>query len=229
MNCVIIDDEPYAQALIKEHVSTIDDVFILGVFYKPMEALKMIENTDVHIVFLDINMPGLNGLDLAKLIPDRIRIIFTTAYAKYAVDSYSVNALDYLLKPISLEQVENAISKARAYFELKESKANNKDFLLVKSEYKQLKIGFNEIMYVQNIKDYVRFYLTNGSKIMSLMSLKSLEETLPKYQFMKVHRSYIVGRIHVQGMRKNKLMIEQYEIPVSDRYKKEVKSLISVY
>jgi DNA-binding LytR/AlgR family response regulator len=226
MNCIIIDDEPYAQALIKEHVSAIPDVYILGVFFKPLEALKMIENTDVHIVFLDINMPGLNGLELAKLIPEHIRIIFTTAYAKYAVDSYAVNALDYLLKPISLEQVENAVSKAKAYLKLKEATVLDSDFLLVKSEYKQLKVSFNEIMYIQNIKDYVRFYLTNGNKIMSLMSLKSLEETLPKYQFMKVHRSYIVGRIHVQGIIKNKLIIQQYEIPVSERYKKEVRSLI---
>ncbi|UTW66454.1 response regulator transcription factor [bacterium SCSIO 12643] len=224
MNCVIVDDEPYAQALIQEHVSAISDVFVRGVFFNPIKALEFVHNNDIQIIFLDINMPEISGMELAESIPEDTRIIFTTAYAEYAVKSYSVNALDYLMKPINFEQVEGAIQKARVYFNLK-YQSDESDYIYVKSEYKQVKIYFNEILYVQNIKDYVRFYLSNGNKIMSLMSLKSLETTLPDH-FIKVHRSFIVNKRKVGEISTNKLKIDQYEIPVSERHRKIVKSLV---
>jgi len=226
MNCVIIDDEPYAQALIQEHVSAITDVCVKGVFSNPQKALDYVKNNDIQIVFLDINMPEINGMKLAKSIPERTRIIFTTAYAKYAVESYSVNALDYILKPISFEQVDGAIQKARTYFDVKtQLDETESKYIYVKSEYKQVKIYFDEILYIQNIKDYVRFYLNNGTKIMSLMSLKSLESMLPDI-FIKVHRSFIINRDRIDEISSTKLKISKYEIPVSERYRKEVKSLI---
>lgn len=226
MNCVIIDDEPYAQALIQEHVSAFIDVCVKGVFGNPQEALDYVKNNDIQIVFLDINMPEINGMKLAKSIPQRTRIIFTTAYAKYAVESYSVNALDYILKPISFEQVDGAVQKARTYFDAKtQLDETESKYIYVKSEYKQVKIYFDEILYVQNIKDYVRFYLNTGTKIMSLMSLKSLELMLPDV-FIKVHRSFIINRDRIDEISSTKLKISKYEIPVSERYRKDVKSLI---
>jgi len=176
------------------------------------------------IILLDIQMPEISGIEFAKILPKETRIIFTTAFNQYAIDGYSVNALDYLLKPISYVDFMTAVSKAMDYFSfIRKQETYKKDrFMFVKSEYKLIRVPLDNILYIEGLKDYIRIYLENGAKIMSLMNMKKLEEYLPTPEFMRTHRSYIVHMTKINSVDHFRIVFGEDYLPISDTYKENV-------
>ena len=223
LRCCVVDDEPLAGQLIASYIEKTPFMELVGVFTSAQEAIKTIFNEDIDIVFLDIQMPQLNGIEFAKIIPQTCRIILTTAYDSYAIQGFKVNALDYLLKPVNYEEFIDAANKALKWAELnKKSLANSsyKDFIIVKSEYKLIQIPISDILFVEGLKDYVKIYVDNEQKsIMTLMSMKTIERHLPMSQFLRVHRSFIVNTCKIKTIERNRIIFGNHYIPVSESYK----------
>lgn len=219
LNCIIIDDEELARALLKSYVDKLDFLISIGEFENPLEALSMLKTERIDVIFLDIQMPQLRGTDFAKLVPAQTRIIFTTAYSEYALNGFELNAIDYLLKPITFERFLTAVSKVQSTSEVNSNTAKT---ITVKSGYDLHKVNLADIQYIKSDSEYVTFYTVNG-KIMVYQSLKSLEDSLPESQFMRVHRSYIINKAKVTGLKGRDLLLSGNIIPVSDRYYETVK------
>ena len=222
INCIIIDDEELARVLLQSYVEKTPFLELKGVYENPVEALTALKDCDIDVIFLDIQMPEIKGTDFAKLIPNGTRFIFTTAYSEFALEGYSLNALDYLLKPITYERFLEAASK------LNESGSNtiNDQSITIKSGYDLHKIKLNDIVYIESDSEYVNFHINNGKKIMSYQSLKSLEKTLPKDIFMRVHRSYIINKNMVTSLKGKDLVLNGKSIPVSTTYYDNVKETL---
>ncbi|MDE6492902.1 MAG: LytTR family DNA-binding domain-containing protein, partial [Lactobacillus sp.] len=195
IKCLVVDDEPLAAALISSYVSKTPFLELIAEVYDSEQALEIMRTSNVELVFMDIKMPHLSGMQLARLIPQNIRVIFTTAYSDHAVEGFRVNALDYLLKPISYEEFLQSAMRAQSTMSLVNSSTTAANgFLTVKSEYRLVRMPFSEIEYIEGLKDYVKIFLSDESKpVLSLMSMKGLEELLPASNFMRVHRSFIVN------------------------------------
>ncbi|TWP22830.1 response regulator transcription factor [Apibacter muscae] len=227
ISCIIVDDEPMALQLIENYVNQTAYLELIGKFNNAIEVLDFINKQKVDLIFLDIQMPELNGLQLAETIKDHTKIIFTTAFDQYALEGYKVNALDYLLKPFDYKEFILAANKAKEWFELIHakdqkgvSKRQSPEYFFVKSEYRQIKISFHKILYIESLKDYVKIWLKDEPKpILTLMSLKKLEEELPKDRFMRVHRSFIISLEHIQSIEKNQVIIHQQHITISEQHK----------
>lgn len=219
LNCIIIDDEELARALLKSYVDKLDFLISKGEFENPLEALSILKTESIDVIFLDIQMPQLRGTEFAKLVPAQTRIIFTTAYSEYALDGFELNAIDYLLKPITFERFLTAVNKVQSNSEVNSNVAQT---ITLKSGYDLHKLNFADINYIKSDSEYVTFYTVNG-KIMVYQSLKSLEDSLPASQFMRVHRSYIINRTKVTGLKGRDLVIATAKIPVSDSYYENVK------
>ena len=224
ITCLIADDEPMALSLIESYVLKTPFLELKAKCNSAIEAMQVLEEQkDIDLFFRDIQMPDLTGLEFSKLLPQSSRVIFTTAFDQYAIDGYKVNALDYLLKPFDYTEFLNASSKARNYFESQPtaSKAEKKqEFFFVKSEYKQIKINFSEILYIEGLKDYVKIYLKDNPKpILTLMSLKKLEEELPSDNFMRIHRSYIIALDKIEAIERNHIVIGKEQIVIAPNYK----------
>ena len=193
------------------------------------EAIKTIREKKIDLIFLDIQMPEISGLEFARIIGEETRIVFTTAFSQYAIEGYKVNALDYLLKPISFEKFLEVAKKALDYFETKNKSLTMKQdrFIFVKSEYKLQKVCFDDILYIEGVKDYVKFYIADGSKnIMSLMNMKKVEEFLPYPEFMRIHRSYIVHMPKVSLIDRFRIVMGEQYLPISESYKDNVQKYI---
>ena len=223
---LIADDEPMALNLIESYVLKTPFLELKAKCNSAIEAMQVLEEQkDIDLFFLDIQMPDLTGLEFSKLLPQNSRVIFTTAFDQYAIDGYKVNALDYLLKPFDYNEFLNASTKARNYFESQHpvsvSKPEKKqEFFFVKSEYKQIKINFSEILYIEGLKDYVKIYLKDNPKpILTLMSLKKLEEELPSENFMRIHRSFIIGLDKIETIERNHIVIGKEQIAIAPNYK----------
>lgn len=226
ITCLIADDEPMALNLIESYVLKTPFLELKAKCNSAIEAMQVLEEQkDIDLFFLDIQMPDLTGLEFSKLLPQNSRVIFTTAFDQYAIDGYKVNALDYLLKPFDYNEFLNASTKARNYFESRKpvpiSKPEKKqEFFFVKSEYKQIKINFSEILYIEGLKDYVKIYLKDNPKpILTLMSLKKLEEELPSENFMRIHRSFIIGLDKIEAIERNHIVIGKDQIAIAPNYK----------
>ncbi|WP_313100444.1 LytTR family DNA-binding domain-containing protein [Epilithonimonas sp.] len=226
ITCLIADDEPMALNLIESYVLKTPFLELKAKCNNAIEAMQILEeDKDIDLFFLDIQMPDLTGLEFSKLLPQNSRVIFTTAFDQYAIDGYKVNALDYLLKPFDYNEFLNASTKARNYFESQQSVSASKtekkqEFFFVKSEYKQIKINFSEILYIEGLKDYVKIYLKDNPKpILTLMSLKKLEEELPSAQFMRIHRSYIIALDKIEAIERNHIVIGKEQIAIAPNYK----------
>jgi len=183
-----------------------------------------LENQPVDVIFLDIQMPELDGLEFSQLVTPQTRIIFTTAFSEYAVDGYKVNALDYLLKPISYADFLASAKKALNWFDMAKKAAQNEEkertSLFVKSDYKLVQILFDDILYIEGLKDYIKIYVKNETRpIITLMSLKNMEDTLPSDRFLRVHRSYIVQKNKIENINKNRITIAGYEISIGETYR----------
>ena len=222
LNCIIIDDEPLAADLLASYAKKTLFLNLIGVFNSAVEGVKAIRENMVDLIFLDIQMPELSGLEFAKILPKETKIIFTTAFSQYAIDGYKANAIDYLMKPISYDDFLDASNRALDWFQTTHQveNASTDRFIFVKSEYKLVKIMFDDILYIEGVKDYVKIYLNNDHKpIMTLMNMKKIEESLPKPEFMRIHRSYIVHMKKIDGIDRFRVVIGDAVLPISDSYK----------
>ncbi len=220
LNCIIIDDEELARTLLKTYVNKLDFIVSKGEFENPLEALSLLKSEAIDVIFLDIQMPQLKGTDFAKMVAPTTRIIFTTAYSEYALDGYELNAVDYLLKPITFERFLTAVNKVQT--PIKNSTYNSAQTITIKSGYDLHKVHLSEICYIKSDSEYVTFYLEE-KKIMAYQSLKSLGNSLPSDMFMRVHRSYIINKNKVQSLKDKDVIIQGERIPVSATYFDTVK------
>lgn len=239
LNCIAVDDEPLALGLVAAFIEKTPFLQLVGKFSSAVEALDVIHQQQVDIVFLDIQMPDLTGIELARVIekagPGAPRIIFTTAFNQYALDGFRVDALDYLLKPFNYEEFLRAASKAKTYVELVRKAAQTAapietkdEYLFLKVEYQLVRIAYDDILYMEGLKDYVKVHLKSDTKpVLSLTSLKALEEKLPVSRFMRIHRSFIVNLDQIGAVTRNSIQIGNTTIPVSDQYKEIFSQFLS--
>lgn len=218
LKCLVVDDEELARVLLKTHIEKVDFLTLVGSTENPIEALQILQNQEVDLLFLDIQMPELSGINVAKIVKPKTEVIFTTAYSQYAIDGFNLNVLDYLLKPITFERFKQAIDKAKEYFQIQ----HQEDTITIKSGYDLHKIRLNDILFIEGSSEYVTFQTTE-LRIMSYQTLKSLEINLPQKQFMRIHRSFIINKDKVKALKGKQILIENHKIPVSDTYLENVR------
>lgn len=224
IECLVVDDEPLAAALISSYVERTPFLHLAGVCNSAEDALNTLSGNCIDLVFLDIRMPGLSGMQLARIIPSQTRIVFTTAYSDHAVEGFRVNALDYLLKPVSYEEFLEAAMKAKNLINpelIRQARQapSPKSHILIKSEYRLLRIPLDKIIYIEGLKDYVKIHVEHEQNpVLSLMSIKSLEDELPE-NFMRIHRSFIVNIERVKVIERNTVILAGRAIPISESYR----------
>lgn len=227
IKCVIVDDEPLALKLIEGYVDKTPFLQLVAKCRNAIEAMKVLEQHTVDLVFLDIQMPNLNGMEFSHIIKNDVKIIFTTAFEKYAIEGYKVNAIDYLLKPFDYDEFLQASLKANNQIK-NNYKSNSDDYILLKTDYKVKQIALKDILYIEGIKDYIKIHRTeNQSVIISLMSMKAMEEKLPAHYFMRVHRSFIVNLNQIKTIEKSRIIFGETYIPVSDKYKNNFQTFLN--
>ncbi|MCM1504710.1 MAG: LytTR family DNA-binding domain-containing protein [Muribaculum sp.] len=231
LRCVVVDDEPLAQDLIASYIEKTPFMDLIGKFNSAQDAVKTILESNIDIVFLDIQMPQLSGMEFARILPPSCRVVFTTAYDRYAIEGFKLNALDYLMKPISYEEFINSANRALEWVELRrkaEAAMTDKQYLIVKSEYKYIQIPVKDILFIEGLKDYVKIYLEDEkTPVTTLMSMKSLEKFLPETEFMRVHRSFIINTTKLRVIERNRIVFGSHYIPVSESYKQAFTNYIS--
>lgn len=225
MNCIIVDDEPLAREAMQILIEQYDDLNLIGSFNSANTAAKFIESSSVNLIFLDIQMPGVNGIEFAKTIKKDTFVIFTTAFSEFALDSYEVDAIDYLIKPVKFERFQKAVDKAFTYSKLIDSELNNnaiedftEEYFFVKADRKMFKVYFNEIQFVEGLKDYVVIH-TENQKIITAMNIKTIFEHLPKSIFVRVSKSYIINSKSIESVDNNTVYIGKNEIPIGNIYR----------
>ena len=231
ISCAIIDDEPLAAGLLESYARKTPYLQLVGTYNSAILAMKDLRDNPVQLLFLDIQMPELSGVEFAKILPKDTRVIFTTAFPQYAVEGYKVNALDYVLKPISYEDFLKSTDKALEWFSIiQRQDAYRRDrFMFVKTDYKLQRVNLDDILFIEGLKDYVRFYLKDGEKVMSLMSMKKLEEYLPRPEFLRTHRSYIVHMTETPLVDRFRIVFGENYIPVSENYKDDVQNYFDIH
>lgn len=220
VSCIIIDDEPLAREGLKDYVEKVSLLNLVGDFKNAKEARKFLEEHPVDLMFLDINMPKLSGIDFLKSLTEPPKVIFTTAYREFATESYDLDGIDYLLKPISFERFFKAVNKVFELFQPR-SEPESQDHFFVKVDGIIKRVMNEEVCYIEGMKDYVKIYLNNGSTLMTLLSLKQMELALPQ-GFMRVHRSFIVSLDKVEEIAGNLLKIGSAEVPMAPNLRSEV-------
>jgi len=225
MKCIIVDDEPIARRGMEKLVAQVASLKLAGSFENAGTASAYLENHAVDLVFLDIRMPGMNGIEFAKGMSKTTLIIFTTAFAEFALDSYEVDAVDYLVKPIRPERFRRAVEKAEAYLAMLVSEERNtnieqveNDFIFIKSDRRFFRVGFADILFIEGLKDYVVIQ-TEGQRLITHMNLKTIHEMLPQSRFLRVNRSYIVNKDRISSFSNNDVFINQYEIAIGNFYR----------
>lgn len=225
MNCIIIDDEPLAREAIEMLIDQTDGLDLISSFSSPGAAIKLIESHTIELIFLDIQMLGVNGIEFARTLPKDIFVIFTTAYSEFAIDSYEVDAIDYLVKPVELERFQRAVEKARLYSRLlKADVAHNSveriadDFFFVKADRRVFKVYFDDILFIQGLKDYVVMH-SGHQKIITAMNIKTIYDQLPKDRFVRVSKSYVINAKHIGSVDNNTVYIGANEIPIGNIYR----------
>lgn len=237
MRCIIIDDEPLALDLLEDDISKIPFLTLTQKFQSPFEALDTLKSGEVDLLFLDIQMPDITGLEFLKSLEKKPLVIFTTAYDQYALEGYNLDVIDYLLKPIPFERLLKAAGKAQDLFKAQnlgyttpEEGASTvgafPDYIFVKSGYDILKVTIADIQFIEGLKDYVKIYLPT-QPILTLLNLKTIVEKLPPKKFVRVHRSYIVALDKINAIRKNKIIIGNKEIPIGEHYKEDFFDMIN--
>jgi len=223
IKCLAIDDEPLALEQISIYIDKTPFLEKVALCQSSYDAIEFLSANEVDLMFVDINMPDINGIDLVKSLAKKPQIIFTTAYSEYAIEGFKVDAIDYILKPISYNNFLKAANKAFSWFELNqkqpETLQTTLDSLFVKSEYKLIKIMLSEIKYIESANEYIQIHLDNKKPITTLIRLKNLDNQLPKNRFMRVHRSFIVNLEKVNIIDRNRIVFDNVYIPVGDQYK----------
>ena len=231
---IALDDEPLALKLVTEYIQKTPFLELVNTFDNPMDAIDFLVDENVDLILLDIQMPDLSGIEFTKVLQNAPKIIFTTAYERYAIEGFKVNAVGYLLKPFSYQEFLIAVQKARKLIDMEQEHAvfpimeANNQFLFLKSEYKIRRINFNDILYIEGQKDYVKVYLYSEDKpILSLNSVKSLEQKLPEEKFMRVHRSFIVNLNRIEVIERSRIVFGKTFIPISDQYKDKFQEFLN--
>ncbi|EFK33809.1 Sensory transduction protein lytR [Chryseobacterium gleum] len=227
MNCIIVDDEPLARSEMRSLISEISGIDILSEFSSAPSALEFLKDNEVDLIFLDIEMPMVTGLEFAEMLPKKSLIIFTTAYSQYALKSYELEAVDYLLKPIDPQRLEKAIDKAILYTELLSKdtvkntvESNTADFLFIKAERRFYKINFSDIKFIEGLKDYVVIH-TKHQKLITAMNLKTIHQKISGETFIRVSKSYVVNMNYIDSFDNHNIYIEDSEIPLGEVYRSE--------
>ncbi|HRI22687.1 MAG TPA: response regulator transcription factor [Panacibacter sp.] len=231
LRCLAIDDEPLALELLEDNISKVSYLQLVASCSNPLEAMKVLQEESIDLIFLDIQMPGLTGLQFIQSITQRPMFILITAYEKYALDGYSLDVVDYLVKPVALERFIKACNKAWELHQLKTKSATGSitapaNYFFINVDYSMLKVVFADIIYIEGLKDYIKINLKSTSKpIIARMSMKAMEEQLPSSIFIRVQKSFIISKDYVTAIRKNSIFIGNIEIPVGDNYKDAVAAL----
>jgi DNA-binding LytR/AlgR family response regulator len=240
IKCIIVDDEFPARILLKEFIEKVPNLELVGNFKSGLEALPVIQNGGIDLMFLDIQMPDITGVNFLKMLTHKPLVVFTTAYSEYAIESYQLDVLDYLLKPFSFDRFMQAVGKAMLRLapapqpvtlkteQTEDELSPMKDLMLVKADHKIHRIKYNSIIYIEGLREYVTIFCENGEKIITLESLRNLEATLPTNMFMRIHKSYIVRIDKIKALYGSQLKIEgvQTYIPIGKSYKDMVQKTL---
>jgi DNA-binding LytR/AlgR family response regulator len=231
IRCLAIDDEPLALQQISGYIKKTPFLELAGKCESALAAIEVIAEIPVDLMYVDINMPDLSGMDFIKTLENPPKIVFVTAYSEYALEGFRVDAIDYLLKPISYVDFLRSANKVKTWFDTNHKKSDevrsNNDFLFIKSDYKLLRINFEDIKYIEGMSEYIKIHLTNDKPVMTLLSMKSIEDQLPSGRFMRVHRSYIVNLSKISVIERSRIIFDgKVYIPVSDQYKTNFQNYI---
>jgi DNA-binding LytR/AlgR family response regulator len=222
ITALAIDDEPLALNVIEAFCKKVDYLQLQRTFTKPTEGLKYLQRYPIDLVFLDVRMPALSGINLAKMIKQNTMVIFVTAHSEFALDSYELNAIDYLLKPVKFDRFEKAVEKAKEYLQYIQNKPSTTDQVLyVRSEFSMNKIQVADILYIEGLADYLRIHLKDRKSVVTRMTMKAITEKLPESDFMRVHRSYIIPVHKMLSVRNQVIFLPEIEIPIGKTYIKE--------
>lgn len=224
MNCIIVDDEPLAREAIEHLISTTPTLTLCATFNSARPASEYLNDHTVDLIFLDIRMPGITGIEFARTIPKTTLVIFTTAYTEYALDSYEVDAIDYLVKPVEIQRFQKAVEKAIAYHTLLQSdtktnlESTGEEYFFIKSDRRYFKVNFEDILFIEGLKDYVILQLAS-QRIVPRMNLKAITELLPAQNFIRVSKSYIVNTRHIDSFDNKDIFIGPHEIAIGNNYR----------
>lgn len=235
INCLIVDDEALARKLLQNYIEQMPYLALVGICKNPMEAMGVLQTTTVDLMFLDIQMPQITGISFLKSLQNKPYVIFTTAYEKYALEGYTLDVVDYLLKPFSFERFFQSINKVSERLQMPLQEPNfaaapiaesvAKDFILVKSEHRIHRLKFKDILYIQAMQSYVAFYLVEG-RILSLNTMKQLEIELPINQFIRIHKSYIVAIDKIALLENNQILVDKVKLPIGASYREVVMKML---
>ncbi|WP_190809698.1 LytTR family DNA-binding domain-containing protein [Flagellimonas sp. S3867] len=241
MTCIIIDDEPLAIDVLVDYCKKMDFIQLEGTFTNPLEAISIIKEKKLDLIFCDIDMPQISGIDFIKSLDNKPMFIFTTAYSQYAVEGFNLNAVDYLVKPIPYNRFIKAISRAQEILSYKKKPADSnvfpshgetnesQNYIFVKAEYESIKINLNEIEYIQGLKDYLKVHIAGSNKaILTLMSFKEILDKLPSNQFLRVHKSFVVNVTCIKTVQRNRIVINDVRIPIGESYKVSFFSMLGL-
>lgn len=241
ITCTIIDDEPLACELLKGYVERTNFLVLKGIYNTASQAIRNITERPVDLVFMDIQMPDVNGIDLTRMLPLQTKVVFTTAFKEYAVNAFRVEALDYLTKPINYNEFLQAANKCLAYVEQRDgipaalpasaqetAKQEQPQFFFIKTDYKSMRINVDDLLYIEGQKDYVHFHLRSqpNNPIQSLISMKSIQSNLPAPHFLRIHRSYIVNSTYIDSIERGEVVIAGERIPISEGYKSDLQDFV---
>jgi DNA-binding LytR/AlgR family response regulator len=232
MKCIAVDDEKLVLDLLVDNIQKISFLQLAGRCKNAFEAVELLHKESVDLIFLDIQMPGLNGLQFVQTLQNPPMIIFVTAYQEHALDGFNLNAIDYLLKPVSFERFLKACNKAQELFNLKQQPASKEEhpgYFFVYVEYSQVKITIADILYIEGMKDYVKIFIASAARpVITKMSLKALEEKLADHRFIRIHKSYIVSADKVTALKRDLICIANTELPLSETYRSNIDSMLSL-
>lgn len=226
MHAIAIDDEPLALNVIKSHCDKTGLLQLEKTFTSPTEALRYIKQYPVDLIFLDVRMPGMSGLEFSKAIGQHSMVIFTTAYSEYAVEGFNLNAVDYLLKPIEYSRFEQAVNKATEYRKFLQSKESSDQYLFLRIDYSLVKLAIDDIVYIEGLDNYLKIHVRNDKPLIVRMSMKAMNEKLPGGKFIRVHRSYIISIADIISIRNKQIAVGDIQVPVGTNYEQAVKGLM---
>ncbi len=229
IRCIAVDDEPLALSLVKSYIEQSPKLELIGAYNSALQALEAVRREQPDLLFLDIQMPSMNGIELASLIDTyRTKVVFTTAFSQYALEGFRVDAIDYLLKPISLDNFSRCVDKVERLLGGAAGGVAPNDYMVIKSEYRLIKVQYSEVLYLESLRDYVIIALADGTQLKTLSTLKGIESTLPNELFRRVHRSFIVNLSNVKIVERNTIVFGRTTIPISDSYRSEVMAVLGL-
>jgi two-component system LytT family response regulator len=232
LRCIAIDDEPLALDLLEDNIRQVPYLEFVAGFNKPMEAMQYLQDHEIDLIFIDIQMPGITGLQFIQSLPQKPMYILVTAYEKFALEGYNLNVVDYLLKPVSMDRFVKACNKAMDLFKLKVAGSRlqvpeEHKYIFVNADYKLVKVEFRDIIWIEALKDYLKIHLhSNKNPLLTRMSMKSIEEELPESQFIRIHKSFIISKAAISAVKKTSVFIGDLELPIGEMYREAVSNFI---